>query len=353
MSALNIAVVGPGLIGKKHLQLVDEEPGSRVAAIVVPNREKYASTAEKYKVPLYADVDSLLAKQKVDGVIISSPNVFHVEQAITCLRTRVPVLVEKPIAHTYEAGRRLVETADECKVSLMVGHHRAHSPIMKAAQEIIRDGRLGQIVAVMGTALFYKPEEYFEAGPWRKELGGGPILINLIHEIGNLRALCGEIVAVQAISTSNTRHFAVEDTVCLNIEFANGALGVFILSDTAASARSWEHTSRENPSYPSCDDEDCYIISGTRATLAVPTMRLKFYKTDEARSWWKPFSVERFKVVREDPLKCQFRNFLNVIRGRASPVVSGFDGLQNLLVIEAVFESIKRKTRVDLLRRTG
>lgn len=77
----------------------------------------------------------------------------------------------------------------------------------------------------MGSAVFYKPDEYFDAAPWRREAGGGPILIKMIHEIGNLRSLCGEIVAVQALASSATRDFPVEDTVAINLRFASGALG--------------------------------------------------------------------------------------------------------------------------------
>ena len=59
--------------------------------------------------------------------------------------------------------------------------------------------------------------------------------------------------------------------------FASGALGSFLLSDTAACARNWEHTSQENKAYPSYLDEDCYVIAGTNGSLSVPTMRLRKY----------------------------------------------------------------------------
>jgi predicted dehydrogenase len=348
MRDIRIAVVGPGLIGKKHLELIAEDASSKVAAIVVPSGERYSGVAARYGAPLYPTVEAMLNAQEVQGVVISSPNIFHVDQAIACLRAGVPVLVEKPISHSYREGLRAVQTAAETGVPLMVGHHRAHSPIIKMARDVIKNDVLGRIVAVMGSALFYKPTDYFDAGPWRREIGGGPILINLIHEIGNLRALCGEIASVQAVASSKIRAFPVEDTVSLNFRFSSGALGTFILSDTAASAKSWEQTSRENASYPSYEDEDCYIISGTRGTLSIPTMRLKYYSTPEAASWWKPFVTEQLSVTRADPLKCQLTNFLNVISGREAPVVSGTDGLQNLRVIEAIFESINRNAGVNV-----
>ena len=61
--------------------------------------------------------------------------------------------------------------------------------------------------------------------------------------------LCGDIVAVQAFSSHATRGFPVEDTVAINLRFASGALGTFMLSDTAACARSWEQTTQENKDY--------------------------------------------------------------------------------------------------------
>ena len=90
----------------------------------------------------------------------------------------------------------------------------------------------------------------------------------MIHEVHNLRMLCGDIVAVQAFASNATRGFAVEDTVAINLRFANGVLGTFMLSDTAACPRSWEQTSQENKAYPTYDDEDCYVITGTNGSLS-------------------------------------------------------------------------------------
>jgi predicted dehydrogenase len=166
--------------------------------------------------------------------------------------------------------------------------------------------------------------------------GGGPILINLIHEIGNLRALVGEIVAVQAFASNATRGFDVEDTVAINLRFANGALGTFLLSDTAASPKSWEQTSRENNAYAACDDEDAYTIIGANGSLGVPTMRLRYYETRGDRSWFKPFTTRVEELQRDDPLARQIEHFVAVIRGAAEPLVTCRDGLANLRVTEAI-----------------
>jgi predicted dehydrogenase len=345
---LKILVVGPGLIGKQHIRLINENEGSELASIVAPDHVANHEIAKSNNTRLYHTLADCLTKEKVDGVIISSPNKFHAEQGKICIEAGIPVLIEKPITSLVDDGVALVELADRYKAKILVGHHRAHSPLMTQAREIIQSGRLGRLVSVIGCAQFYKPSHYFVDGPWRKEIGGGPILINLIHEIGNLRSLCGEISAVQAITSSAIRGFPVEDTVVINFMFESGALGAFLLSDTAATARSWEQTSRENPSYPTYADEDSYNVAGTLGSLAVPTMRLKYYPEGVDPSWWTPFAEETLAVTRQDPLRCQFQHFLAVIHGEADPIVSARDGLRNLQVIEAVRESALQHKLVHL-----
>jgi predicted dehydrogenase len=213
---------------------------------------------------------------------------------------------------------------------------------------VIASGQLGQLVAVMGSATFLKPDHYFADAPWRREPGAGPILLNMIHEVHNLRMMCGDIVAVQAFASHATRGFAVEDTVSINLRFASGVLGSFLLSDTAACARSWEQTSRENKAYASYDDEDCYVVTGTNGSLSVPTMRLKTYPRPEDRSWWKEFEVGVAGMVRDDPLKHQMEHFGCVVRGEVEPLVSAQDGLLNLRITEAIAQAARSGQTVSL-----
>lgn len=340
MRKIQLAVAGAGLIGRRHIELIQASQRCELAAIVdfSPAAQEIAEAAG---VRLFQTFAELFEQHRPDGIILATPNRLHAEQALACIAAGVPALIEKPVAHSLEDGERLRRVAERINVPILVGHHRAHSPVLARAREIIGQGRLGSIVSVMGSAVFYKPDDYFDAAPWRRQAGGGPILINMIHEIGNLRSLCGEIVAVQALASHATRRFSVEDTVAINLRFESGALGTFLLSDTAASARSWEQTSRENTSYPSYEDEDCYVIAGDMGSLSVPTMRLKTYARREDRSWWKPFECTVEAVTRADPLQRQLEHFCDVICGTAQPLVTVDDGLRNLRITEAIVEAVR------------
>ena len=141
------------------------------------------------------------------------------------------------------------------------------------------------------------------------------------------------------MASNAARGFPVEDSVAINLRFASGALGTFLLSDSAASPRSWEQTSQENKSYSTYPDEDCYVLAGTNGSLSIPTMRLKTYARNEDRSWWKPFNESTLDLRRDDPLALQLVHFCDVIQGRAQPLVTVHDGLQNLRITEAIAQA--------------
>ena len=347
-----VAVVGAGLVGRTHLEALRRSATCAPCAIVDPAPAADALAAE-LGVPRLDSLDALLdgaggADARPDGVIVATPNRLHVEQALACIEAGLATLVEKPVAPSVAEAVPLLERARALGARVLVGHHRAHSPLVQAAREAVAAGTLGRLVAVTGSATFVKPQGYFDEAPWRREPGGGPILLNLIHEVHNLRALCGEIVRVQAFSSNAVRGHAVEDTVVANLAFASGALGTFTLSDTAASARSWEQTSGENPAYASLPDEDCYVLAGTHGSLAVPTMRLTRYAAGTERSWWQPFERTALAVERRDPIRLQVEHFGAVARGEAVPRVTLEDGVANLAVVEAVVRAAATGSAVDL-----
>ncbi|MCZ8283878.1 MAG: Gfo/Idh/MocA family oxidoreductase, partial [Bacteroidia bacterium] len=279
---LGIAVAGAGVIGRRHIELIQASPRTRLCAVVDPQPAS-KELAAGLGVPHFARLEDLFAGPaavQADGVILATPNPLHVPGALLCVQHRVPALIEKPVADSLEAGLQLADALAQNPTPMLVGHHRRHSSTLQTARRAIQSGLLGRVVTVTGSAQFYKPDSYFEQGPWRKQPGGGPILINLIHEMDNLRYLCGELESVYAVASHAVRQLAVEDTAVMTLKFVSGALGTITLSDTAASPRSWEQTSGENAAYAPYPLQDCYFIAGTKGSLAVPTLHAWTHGTE-------------------------------------------------------------------------
>jgi predicted dehydrogenase len=333
---MRIAVAGAGLIGRKHVELIEASPDCVVAAIADPTSEA-KTFAETRKIRWYADHHVLLEREAPDGMIVASPNALHLATAIDCLERGTPALVEKPVTDTVASAQVLLRAVRRTGVPLLVGHHRRHSPRIKAVRETIARGGIGQLTAVVGLWLLRKPDNYFDVA-WRREPGGGPLLINLIHDIDDLRFICGEIVEVQALTSNQARGFAVEDTAALLLRFANGALGTVTVSDATPAPWSWELTSGENAAYPK-QDQPCYLFAGTNGSLSVPNMELWSYPGE--RGWYAPLERTELAAAALDPLVEQLRHFLAVIAGREEPLISVEDAMGTLAVVEAVREAAR------------
>ena len=337
MSAqMRIGVAGAGLIGRRHIELIEASPDCVLAGIADPSPAA-KEFAQARNTPWCADHRALLAQEKPDGLIIASPNALHLRMALDCAEAGVPALIEKPVTDTVASARHLCATIKRTGVPMLVGHHRRHNPIIRAAREAVATGKLGQLTAVVGLWLLKKPDDYFDVA-WRREHGGGPLLINLIHDIDNLRFICGEITEVQALTSNRVRGFAVEDTAALLMRFANGALGTMTVSDATPAPWSWELASGENPAYPK-QDQPCYIFSGTAGSLSVPTMELWSYA--QQPGWYAPLSRETVTPPAFDPLIEQLRHFCAVIAGREQPLISAEDAMGTLAVVEAISEAAR------------
>jgi predicted dehydrogenase len=346
-----IAVVGAGLIGRKHIAVLRSQHADFTLAAVTDPSPAAKAEAEQLGYACYTMLEEMLDKARPDGVIIAVPNQMHVEVGLTCLARRLPILIEKPVADTVSEALRLVSAAEAAGVPTLTGHHRRHNPIMQRAAEVIREGRIGRVVAATSLWLAHKPKGYHDFA-WRRQPGGGPVLINAIHDIDCLRMLVGEIETVQAASSNLVRGFEVEDTAAAVLSFTNGALGTLIVSDTASSQWSWETTAGENPYYPKAP-EDCYRIAGTRGSLAVPSLDVRWHEAGN-ESWGEPLTGQRQPVSPADPYVEQMRNFSDVIRGKAAPVLSGRDGTVTLAATLAIAQSAKtgRPVRVAEMMET-
>ena len=142
----------------------------------------------------------MLDRAKPDGAIVAVPNQMHVKVGLACIARKIPIIVEKPVADSVAEALELVEAGEKADVPILVGHHRRHNPIMRKAAEIIAGGGIGRVVAANGLWLSHKPKDYFNV-TWRREAGGGPVLINAIHDIDCLRMLCGDVESVSAAAS--------------------------------------------------------------------------------------------------------------------------------------------------------
>ncbi|QIQ21131.1 Gfo/Idh/MocA family protein [Zophobihabitans entericus] len=351
MANTRIVVVGAGLIGKRHIEAVNKAEGVEMSAIIEP-MPSGKEVAGKEGLPLFQNLTDLLkAKQPVDAVILATPNALHVPGGLECIEAGLPVLVEKPLAESVEAGRKLVEAGEKAGIPVLTGHHRRYNPLIARARKIVKeDQRLGKLTIVNGMCWFLKGDDYFDVA-WRKQKGGGPILINLVHVIDDLRNIAGDIESVQAISSNGTRNHEVEDTAAILIRFTNGALGTLSISDCAAAPWSWELTANENPAYP-YTDQSCYLFAGTHGSLAVPNNQLWRY-ADDKRGWWQTIYQEKQNhPVSEDidPLIVQAAHLGAVVRGEAEPIMTGREGLRSLEATFAVKESAENGGKIIHLK---
>ncbi|MDR3451465.1 MAG: Gfo/Idh/MocA family oxidoreductase [Rhodoferax sp.] len=334
MSKTRLAVIGAGVIGRTHIDRICRSGNLTLAGIADPS-EAGQVLARSLNVAWFNDYRSLLDTAKPQGAIVATPNATHVEIATDCLRRGIPALIEKPVADTVAEAQHLVSAQAQFRTPVLVGHHRRHNPINRRARDILRDGHLGRVVAASAFAMFLKPDAYFDV-EWRRQAGGGPILINLIHDIDMLRFLVGEIVSVQAVASNAVRGFEVEDTAAAVLRFANGALGTVMVSDAGTSPWCWDFCAGEQIQYPR-QNVQSHFITGTQGSLSLPDLALWNYRGE--RHWHAEMTREQTAGHQGDPYECQLQHFKAVIDGSETPLCSALDGLRTLQATLAVREA--------------
>lgn len=333
-SRLPIGLIGAGGIGRMHVERAQRSAAVEIVAIADPSLSGREYALQR-GIAAYADHREMLERVSLAAAIVATPNHTHVSIGLDCVAAGLPTLIEKPIADSVEDGLRLCNAAQAAGVPLLVGHQRRCNPLVRRARSLIDEGVLGVPVSASVLCTWYKPLPYFEAS-WRREPGGGPVLINLIHDIDLLRHLVGEIVGVQAKASNRRRGFEVEDTAAVLLEFANGALGTVTVSDTAVAPWNYDLAAGEAQHYAR-QDVDSYFLSGTEGSLTLP--RLQVFRYRGPSGWHEPLSVERTPVHQLDPYAEQLLNLRAVVEGRESPRCTGLEGLKTLAATRAVLDA--------------
>ncbi len=341
---VRLGIIGVGAIGRRHLQLASQEIQCRVVALVDPCPEA-ASIAAAAGVPHRVTPHAMLDIERPDGVIVAAPTQLHAPIGLDLARRGIPMLMEKPFTDTLEAGLELVSVAASNGVRICVGHHRRFDPAVVAAREILAGNRIGRLIGMSGVWAARKPGAYYDV-EWRREAGGGPVLINMIHDIDMLRYCCGEVKRVYAEITPSDRAFPIESGGAILLRFNSGALATISFSDAAPSPWGWERATADNPIIPP-SGENCYRFFGSCGSFEFPQIRLWRDEPGGEPCWSRRIRAEPRPVGPRASLAAQLRNFCHVVRGQESPVVGPEDGLATLAVAQAVLESSRRGLPVE------
>ncbi|PZR96114.1 MAG: gfo/Idh/MocA family oxidoreductase [Stutzerimonas stutzeri] len=345
MNAFSIGIVGAGAIGRMHADVIAGTDFAKTAAVADPT-EAGRSYSEEKGLRWYPDHRALLNAGGVDALIVATPNQTHLPIGLDAIAAGVPTLIEKPVAVTVDEARQLSEASAAAGVPVLVGHHRRHNPIIAKAREMVRGGALGRLTNASVLYTFYKHDAYFDL-TWRRELGGGPVLINLIHEVDLIRFICGEVAAVQAVTSGSVRGLPVEDTAAVLLELESGALVTISLSDTAVTPWSWDLSSGELPVYPpQASPVNSHFISGTEGSLTLPG--LDHWRYDGEKSWFADISRSTVTITRESPYLRQLRHLRDVVHDGAKPLIDAADGARTLAVTLAVHEAAQQRRRVEM-----
>ena len=341
---IKISIIGVGLMGLQHIKAIKKSKKALLHSIVtLDDNSTYLS--KKFNVPLFKNIRESLIKNKPDAAIVATPNRLHKINTITYLKSKIPVLLEKPISDNFISAKKILDCSKINNTPLLMGFHRRYNSIVTKVKHQIDSGKLGKIVSANIMCWFYKHKEYYKYR-WRIEKGGGPLAINLVHDIDLICYLLGPVKFVQAFTSNSIRKFQVEDTAIVNLIFYSGALCTLNLSDTIVAPWSYELTAGENLVYPKTN-QSAYYIGGTKGSIQFPNINLWNYKFK--RSWWQKISTKKENIrISNKTLINQIDHFCDVVLKKAKPKVNVYDGFASMKIFDAILKSAKTGKKVKI-----
>lgn len=347
MGAIKMAVLGLNQ-GSKIARDASVNPEIDLVA-VAGFGDHDAQVAQELEVPLYNDYTLLLKQVELDAIAIALPNKLHVESVELSLQAGIKnILLEKPIANTVEEAQHIIDICNEAGATLLIGHHRRSSSKYQFLREIIDSGRIGDIVGIQSNYAIAKPHSYYDV-EWHTKKGGGPLLINAIHDFDDLNFVCGMTPArVYAAARNTVRGNEVEDSVSAVVEYKEGVTASYFISDATPSPWNYDLAAEENTFFTMCPGENSLRVFGTKGSFGFPNMDLYYYD-ENAFGWTSPLIHEHFEVEKNDPMTAELDHFVDLCMGRETkPRCTGENGLDTLKVINAILESVDTGAPVEL-----
>jgi glucose-fructose oxidoreductase len=322
---IRYAVVGLGHIAQVAvLPAFRHAANSEVTALVSSDPLKLRSLAKKYKVKStysYDQYDKCLASGQVDAVYIALPNDMHAEYAIRAAEAGIHVLCEKPMAASEAHCHEMIDAVEDRDLRLMIAYRLHFEQTNLEAIELINSGRVGEPRIFTSTfCMQVKPGDI----RLRPQRGGGTLFDIGIYCINAARYLFrAEPVECFAYSTRETdgRFYEVDEMTTAVLRFPGGRLASFTASFGAA-------------------DVSSYRIVGTEGDLRVEpayeyTGKLAHHLTINGKTTKQTFA-------RRDHFAPELIEFSDCIQQHREPEPSGYEGLADVRIIEALYRSAER-----------
>ena len=231
-SLTNFVIIGYGHIGKRHAEILNNHPQSRIVAIVDLNKNQL--TFDDQEVPFFSSIEALGRSNIVfDAAIIATPNGFHAEHAIACLNLGKHVIIEKPIATSTFDAQRIYDAAQANSKKVFVVFQNRYSPISLWLKEILTAKKLGKIFLVQLNCFWNRNHSYYKDS-WHGTIAmdGGTLFTQFSHYIDALYWLFGDIKGVQSefFNFNKNNKIEFEDSGIVTFDLDGGGKGTFSFS---------------------------------------------------------------------------------------------------------------------------
>lgn len=231
MNRVRFAVIGCGMIGKRHIAMIDNNENAELCAVCdVRSRE---STGVRDGVDYYNNtLDMLMAHPEIEVVNICTPNYFHPQMAIDMLSAGKHVVVEKPLALSTDDAKRVAEAEKIYgRTAFMVMQNR-YSPPSKWIKEVMDKGLLGELRMVIVNCMWNRDGRYYREGHWHgtQMFDGGTLFTQFSHFIDIMLWLIGPIEKIDSVVTNDFAHqdsTDFEDSGSIAFRLKNGCIGTF------------------------------------------------------------------------------------------------------------------------------
>ncbi len=309
MNKIRAAVIGVGYLGRFHAQKYAQIDGCELVAVVDDREATRTAVAAEVNARALHDYRDLLGR--VDAVSVVTPTPAHFAIADAFLAAGAHVLVEKPITETPDQARALIGRAAAAGRVLQVGHLERFNAAILAAEPHLRTPRF---------------MECHRLAPYKERGTDVNVVLDLmIHDIDLVQSLArSEIVSIDAIGSPV---FSGEiDIANARIHFANGCVA------NATASRVSLKTERKLRIF-----EDAAYLS---IDLQQKILTLIRKRQDATQAGQLPVSIEEASFEQGDALKSEIESFLDCIRLKKQPVVSGEDGLRALETAIRITEQV-------------